>query len=498
MGVQSGISIGLDIGTSGARALVVEGDEVLAAASADYPLLTPAPGFAEQSPDGWWEAARRVLGEAWAAAGRPSLAGIGLSGQMHGTVLVDDRLDPLRDALLWCDGRAAGAASATEREHGRDWLVATAGNPPRAGFTAPQLRFLAERGDPALAAARWVLCAKDFVRARLTGAAAADHTDASGTGLYSPARGGWSDELATAYGVDRRLLPPLVESAEVAGEVTPEAARATGLPAGVPVAAGAADNAAAALGAGVVDPGHLLISVGTSGTLLAPLATAEPDPSGACHLFRHAPRGRWYALAVALDVGGALAWWQRVTGVPIDELAAEAADVAPGSAGLVALPFLSGSRMPVSRPAGGAALAGMSAAHGRGHVTRAVMEGAAYALADGLACLERIGVAAREAVVAGGAVRHRLWREVLSLALPRLRLRRAKHADSAAMGAALLGRAAAGVPLSRVLCGGPASHEDWAVDRPAGAAAAVAAGYARFEELSNDSLLTGPTNEEER
>jgi xylulokinase len=491
--VESGISIGLDIGTSGARALVVEGGEVLSTAAAAYPLRTPAPGYAEQSPDGWWDAARQVLGEAWGAAGRPALAGIGLSGQMHGTVLVDDRLAPVRDALLWCDGRAADTAAATERECGRDWLIATAGNPPQPGFTAPQLRFLAEHGDPALGRARWVLCAKDFVRARLTGVAAADHTDASGTGLYSPASGGWSDELAAVYGVDRRLLPPLVESAEAAGEVTSAAARATGLPAGVPVAAGAADNAAAALGAGVVDAGDLLISVGTSGTLLAPLAAPVPDPSGACHLFRHAPRGRWYALAVALDVGGALAWWQRVTGVPIDELTAEAAAVAPGSAGLVALPYLSGSRMPVSRPAAGAALTGMSMAHGRGHVTRAVMESAAFALADGLGCLERIGVAAREAVVAGGAARHRLWREILSLALPRLRLRQATHPDSAALGAALLGRAAAGAALEQALDGGRASADPWVADSlaTAGPVDAVAAGYDRFRTLSNDPLLTG-------
>jgi xylulokinase len=488
--VQSGISIGLDIGTSGARALVVEGGEVLSSAVATYPLQTPEPGHAEQSPEGWWDAARQVLAEAWAAAGRPALEGIGLSGQMHGTVLVDDRLAPVRDALLWCDGRAAEVAATIERERGRDWLIATAGNPPQPGFTAPQLRFLAERRDPALGSARWVLCAKDFVRARLTGAAAAEHTDASGTGLYSPASGGWSDELASAYGVDRRLLPPLVESVEVAGEVTPAAARATGLPPGVPVAAGAADNAAAALGAGVVDAGDLLISVGTSGTLLAPLDAPAPDPSGACHLFRHAPRGRWYALAVALDVGGALAWWQRVTDVPIDELAAEAARVAPGSAGLVALPYLSGSRMPVGRPAGVAALTGVSMAHGRGHVTRAVMESAAYALADGLGCLERIGVAAREAVVVGGAARHRLWREVLSLALPGLRLRLASHADSAAVGAALLGRAAAGAPLEQALGGASVDADSGPVGLPSGADA-VAAGYDRFRALSNDALLTG-------
>ncbi|HYI81280.1 MAG TPA: xylulokinase [Thermoleophilaceae bacterium] len=489
--MQSGISIGLDIGTSGARALVMEGGEVLSSAAASYPLRTPEPGHAEQSPDGWWDASRHVLAEAWVAAGRPALEGIGLSGQMHGTVLVDDRLDPVRDALLWCDSRAAEAASTTERERGRDWLIATAGNPPQPGFTAPQMRFLAGQGDPALGRARWVLCAKDFVRARLTGAAAAEHSDASGTGLYSPASGDWSDELVSAYGVDRRLLPPLVESVEAAGEVTPAAARACGLPAGVPVAAGAADNAAAALGAGVVDAGDLLISVGTSGTLLAPLDAPAPDPSGACHLFRHAPRGRWYALAVALDVGGALAWWQRVTDVPIDELAAEAAHIAPGSAGMIALPYLSGSRMPVRRRAGVAALTGVSMAHGRGHVTRAVIESAAYALADGLGCLERIGVAARDAVVAGGAARHRLWRDVLSLALPGLRLRRAPHAESAAVGAALLGSAAAGAPLEHALGVARASADPWAAELPPAAADAVAAGYERFRALSNDPLLAG-------
>jgi xylulokinase len=488
------IAIGLDIGTSGARALVVDGaGDVLATAAATYPLHTPAPGQAEQSPDDWWDAARQVLAEAWATAGRPDLAGIGLSGQMHGTVLVDERLAPLRNALLWCDGRAADAAATTEREHGRHWLIATAGNPPLPGFTAPQLRFLAERNDPALDRARWTLCAKDFVRARLTGVAAADHTDASGTGLYSPATGDWSDELAAAYGVSRRLLPPLLESSEAAGEVTPAAARATGLPVGTPVAGGAADNAAAALGAGVASLGELLLGVGTSGTLLAPLAAPTADPSGACHLFRHVLPGRWYALAVALDAGGALAWWQAVTGAPIEQLAAEAAAVAPGSAGVVALPYLSGRRMPRSQPAARAALTGLSLAHGRGHITRAVIESAAYALADGLGCLERLGVHPRDAVLTGGATRHRIWREVLALALPQLRFRSAAPADAAAVGAAMLGLTASGIPLEQVLARARASSEPEDPPPPATATAtaAVATGYERFRALSDDPLVSG-------
>lgn len=489
---SSTATIGLDVGTSGARALVVDrSGRVLACAGVAYPLDASAPGFAEQAPESWWEAAKRVLSEAWEAAGRPRVAGVGLSGQMHGTVLVDEQLAPLRPALLWCDGRAADVAAATEREHGRDWLIATAGNTPQPGFTAPQLRFLAERRDPALERARWTLCAKDFVRARLTGVAATDHTDASGTGLYSPATGDWSDELAAAYGVSRHLLPPLVESAAAAGEVTLAAARETGLPAGTPVAGGAADNAAAALGAGVTRPGELLISVGTSGTLLAPVDGPVADPSGACHLFRHAVAGRWYSMAVALDAGGALAWWQRVAGAPLDELVEEAAGVAPGSAGAVALPYLSGRRMPETGPPARAALTGLSLAHGRGHVTRAVMESAAYALADGLACLRRLGVDAGDAVLTGGATRHPLWREILALALPGVRFQRPARGDGAALGAALLGLAAAGRPLDEVLADVRTRHE---LERPATepvARAAVASGYERFRALSDDPLVSG-------
>lgn len=492
-------AIGLDIGTSGARALVVDvRGRVKGSAAAPYRLRAATPGAAEQEPADWWEAARETLGEAWREAGEPPLEGVGLCGQMHGTVLVDANLRPLRPALLWCDDRAAATATAVERRFGRERLIETSGNPALPGFTAPQLRMLAERGDPALERARWAFCAKDFVRAQLTEEAAGEHSDASGTGLYSVREGGWDERLAAAYGVRRELLPPLLESGEAAGSIGAGAADATGLAAGTPVAAGAADNAAAALGAGVVAPGELMVSIGSSGTLLAPLREPVADPSGACHLFRHALPETWYALAVVLDAGAALTWWQRLTGVPLEQLAAEAAAAEAGSGGVVALPHLSGRRMPKPVPAGSAALTGLSLAHGRGEVTRALVEGVGYALADGLACLGRIGIEPERAVLAGGGTAHLLWRQALALALPSLAFERARVADCAALGAALLGFAAAGRPLEEVLAEVVASREEVPVETDPAARRTVAAGYARYAALSGDPLLYGRHREEQK
>ncbi len=486
--------VGIDVGTSGTRALVCdERGTLLGSGSAGYPLASPHAGWAEQNPRDWWAATGAAVRRALEQAGSPPVAGVGLTGQMHGTVLIDERLQPLRPALLWCDARAAGAAEAIVEQAGFQRTIALAGNPPHSGFTAPQLRWLAEHDPDTLARARWAVCAKDYVRAQLTGAVAADHSDASGTGLYGVAEEGWSGELAALAGVDVRLLPPILESGACAGTVTDAAARVTGLPAGVPVAAGAADNAASAFGSGVTRPGRLIVSVGTSGTLLAPVAAPAADPTGACHLFRHAEPGSWYLMAVALNAGGALGWWQQASGTPLDELAQAAAAVAPGSDGVVALPYLSGRRMPRNQPHARATVTGLTLAHGAGHVARALIEGAAYALADGLACLRAAGVAAREAIVTGGATRHRIWQEALTLALPELTLLRAPVDEGAARGAALLGLQAAGLAIDPTAFP-PAEQpllDDTGALTPA-AYSAVADGLARFRALSDDALLTAP------
>lgn len=446
---RASVALGLDVGTSGARALLLsERGVLLGEGTAEYPLRAKRPGWAEQSPADWWNGSIAAAREALEAAGVESVDAIGLCGQMHGTVLLDRGLEPVRDALLWCDSRAADDATAVIEAGGRVEVIRKGGNLPMPGFTAPQLRWLDRAG--ALGSARWVVCAKDYLRARLTGEVATDPSDASGTGLLG-LDGGWNEELAELYSVDARLLPPVLESASLAGHLTAAAAAEIGLPSGIPVATGAADNAAAALGTAVIAPGRLLLSVGTSGTLVVPVEEPRPDESGRCHLFRHALEGTWYSMAVVLSAGGALSWWQAVAGSPLEELAEAAAEVAPGSGGVIALPFLNGRRMPVPDPGARAVLAGMSLAHGTPHLTRAVIEGAAYAMAEGLECIRELGLSERDAVLTGGAARHRLWVEALSLAMPELRLSAALPQGGAALGAALLGFAAAGLDLDRVL-----------------------------------------------
>ncbi len=486
------LAVGIDVGTGGVRALVCDVlGTVHGRGAAPHPLAAPRPGWAEQDPAQWWAATAAAVAQALRDAGDPVVAGVGVAGQMHGTVLLDEALEAVRPALLWCDARAAEAAASTTVEVGRARLIALGGNPPLPGFTGPQLRWLREHDGHALARTRWVVQAKDAVRAQLTGAVATDHSDASATGLYDVAAGGWCEELAAAYGADTRLLAPLLESGACAGHVTPAAARRTGLPAGVPVAAGAADNAASAFGCGVTRPGELIVSVGTSGTLLAPVAKPAPDATGRCHLFRHAEAGRWYLMAVVLSAGGALRWWQEVSGNALEELAHAAERVPPGCEGVVALPYLSGRRMPRDEPHARATISGLSLAHGAGHVARALIEGATFALADGLACLRDAGVEAREALVTGGATRHRVWQEALTLALPELTLRPAPSDEGAARGAALLGLQAAGVALEPTASARPERLllDDGA--RPDAAAhAAVAEALARFRLLSDDPLLT--------
>jgi len=487
-GGRPGAALGLDIGTSGARALVVTDEGcVLGEGSADYLLFAETPGHAEQEPQDWWRAAVSSVRAALASAGLEEVDGIGVTGQMHGTVLVDERLDPLRRALLWCDSRAAGDAAEVTRDFGRAQIIRAAGNLPMPGFTAPQLRWLTRATQ--LGSARWVMCAKDYVRAKLTGEVATDPSDASGTGLLA-LDGGWSDELAHAYGIDPQLLPPVIEAAEVAGHLTRTAATEIGLPQGTPVATGAADNAAAALGTGVIAPGKLLLSVGTSGTIVVPVPDPRPDETGRCHLFRHAVPETWYAMAVVLSAGGALTWWQSVTGQPLDELGSAARAVAPGSDGVVMLPFLSGRRMPVIDPEARAVFSGMSLSHGVGHLTRAVIEGAAFAMAEGLECIRDLGIDEEDAVVTGAAARHRVWLEVLALALPDLRLSTASPGGGAALGAALLAFAAAGAPLDSLV---RQTVVHAAVDSPQFTDAeytAVASGYDRYRSLASTTSGT--------
>jgi xylulokinase len=435
--------IGLDVGTSSTKGIALDATgAVLAEAERSYGLSTPRPGWAEQDPEDWWQAAEAVLDE----LGAEDADGIGLSGQMHGLVVLgaDDR--PLRPAILWNDGRSQPQCDAIEAELGVERLVALSGNRALAGFTAPKLRWLAEHEPDVFARIAHVMLPKDYVRFRLTGERATDVADASGTLLLDVARRAWSDELCAAFGVKAAWLPRLHESPEVSGVTA----------AGVPVAAGAGDQAAGALGAGVVDArGPASIVLGTSGVVFAARDAYAPDPLGRLHAFCHAVPGAWHVMGVELSAAGALRWLRDATGMAsFDGLTAEAARWAPGVEGLRFAPYLSGERTPHADADVRAAFVGLSLRHDRGALVRAVLEGVAHGLADGW---DFVRAGARDADgggaagplpsvgrLSGGGARSALWTEILAAMLD-LPLERTASSAGAAFGAALLGGVAGGV-----------------------------------------------------
>ena len=424
--------VGLDVGTTGVKALALspEGD-VLARVEESYELSTPHPGWAEQDPEDWWRAAERALA---ALGGEP--AAIGLSGQMHGLVVLDDRDRVLRPAILWNDQRTEAECVEIEERVGLARLIQLTGNRALTGFTAPKLLWLRRHEPTTYAQVAHVLLPKDYVRLRLTGEHAIDVADASGTLLFDVARRRWSQEMLEALELDAAWLPRALESPEVSGETV----------AGIPVAAGAGDQAAAALGVGVDRPGPVSVVLGTSGVVFAALPAFAADPQARVHAFCHAVPGGWHAMGVMLSAGGSLRWLRDVLGPRggYDELTAAAEEWPAGTEGLTFLPYLSGERTPHADPHARAAYAGLTLRHHRGALVRAVLEGVAYGLRDSLELLRELGVDPRDGRVSGGGARSDLWLRILASVL-RLPIRRTAADEGSAFGAALLGGVAAGV-----------------------------------------------------
>jgi xylulokinase len=475
--------LGLDIGTSSAKGVVIdETGAVLAEAERTYPLSTPRPGWAEQDPEDWWIAAEAVLAELRAEA----VDGIGLTGQMHGLVVLGDAGRPLRPAILWNDGRSQPQCDAIEAEMGVERLVALGGNRALAGFTAPKLRWLAENEPDVLARVRRVLLPKDYVRFRLTGEHATDVADASGTLLLDVGARAWSHELTTAFGVDPAWLPRVLESPEVSGTT----------PAGVPVAAGAGDQAAGALGAGVVDArGPASIVLGTSGVVFAARDRFTPDPQGRLHAFCHAMPGAWHVMGVELSAAGALRWLRDATdpGTSFETLVGEAARWEPGVEGLRFAPYLSGERTPHADADVRAAFLGLGLRHDRGALVRAVLEGVAHGLADGWDLVRAGGAAPAVGRLSGGGAQSALWTEILAAVLD-LPLERTASTAGAAFGAALLGGVAGGVfpdvPSAVAACVRPTARVDpdaRLVSAYAEERAAFAALYPALRQLADRS-----------
>nr|WP_246852381.1 xylulokinase [Patulibacter sp. SYSU D01012] len=425
--------LGLDVGTSSVKGVVVDAaGRVLAEAEHGYPLSTPHPGWAEQDPEDWWLAASAVLAQLRA----DEVDGIGLTGQMHGLVVLDAERRPLRPAILWNDGRSQPQCDALVAELGLERLVALSGNRPLAGFTAPKLRWLAEHEPDVHARIAHVLLPKDYVRLRLCGALATDVSDASGTLLLDVGERAWSPALAAALRVDPAWLPPVLESAAVSGHTA----------AGVPVAAGAGDQAAGAVGMGVVgDDGPASVVLGTSGVVFAGRRAFAPDPQGRLHAFCHAVPGAWHVMGVMLSAAGSLRWLRDAcgAGVGFDALVDEAAAWAPGAEGLRFAPYLAGERTPYPDADVRAAFVGLGLRHDRGALVRSVLEGVAFGLRDSLDLIAEVGPRPPVGRVSGGGAESDLWLRILAAVLD-LPLERTAVSAGAAFGAALLGGVAAG------------------------------------------------------
>src|SRR5215212_6629246 len=433
--------IGVDVGTSGTRALAVTTDgELVAEATRAHELLTPRPGWSEQDPAQWWKATKEVLAE----VARDDVVGLGLTGQMHGSVFLDAAGEVIRPALLWNDQRTAAECDEITERVGAERLLEIAGNPALTGFQAPKILWLAHAEPDAHARVASVLLPKDYVRLQLTGERATDASDASGTLLLDVRARDWSDALLDALELPREWLPDVYEGPEVTGILRDELAAELGLPRGVPVAAGGGDNAAAAVGVGVVREGAVSTSIGTSGVLFAHRDEFAPDPSGRVHAFCHAVPGAFHLMAVALSSGGSLSWWRQQVGGDFDTLVGEAQAVPAGAEGLIFLPYLTGERTPHLDPHARGAFVGLTLAHGRGHLTRAVMEGVVFSLRDGLEIMRDLGTPDDDLRAVGGGARSPLWMQLQADVYGRP-IRRTVIDEGPAYGAALLGGVAAGV-----------------------------------------------------
>ena len=413
------------MGTTGVKAVALSAaGELLGRAEHGYPLSTPRPGWSEQDPEDWWRAAQAALA---GLAVEP--AAIGLSGQMHGLVALDGDDRVLRPAILWNDQRTGAECREIEERVGPERLLDLTGNPALTGFTAPKLLWLRRHEPETYARIRRVLLPKDYVRLRLTGEHAIDVADASGTLLFDVGARRWSDAMLEALDLPRDWLPRALESQEVSGST----------PQGTPVAAGAGDQAASAVGVGVHEPGATAVTIGTSGVVFAPLPEFAPERRGRLHVFCHAVPERWHAMGVMLSAAGSLRWFRDALapGESFERLTAEAADVPPGAEGVLFLPYLTGERTPHADPDARAAFVGLAASHGRGVLVRAVLEGVAYGLRDSFELLAQLAERPSSARVSGGGARSPLWLRIIASVLG-IPLERPAVEEGAAFGAALL------------------------------------------------------------
>lgn len=452
--------LGIDVGTSGTKTLLCDPDgRIVASVSVDYPLHALRPGWAEQAAEDWWNATvqgiRHVLGAAGIDAG--AIAGIGVTGQMHSSVLLDKAGEVIRPPILWCDGRTTAECRQIEDDiGGRTKLIELTGNPALEGFTAPKIIWLRNHEQNSYDRIHTIMLPKDYIRYRLTGVIATDVSDAAGTLLFDVQNRSWSLSVVERLGLDPKWLPPVFESTEVVGDVHETAAAQTGLRPRTPVIAGGADNTCGAIGAGVVKPGLALVSIGSSGVVFVASEQPRLHPRGIVHAFSHSVPGLSYSMGVTLSAGLSLRWMRDelghmergaadlLHGDAYDLLARQAEQAPAGAAGLYFLPYLSGERTPHVDANARGVWFGLSTTHKRAHLIRSVFEGITYSLRDSLDAIRETGMAVDAARIIGGGAKSPFWRTLLANIL-NIEVARVNVDEGPGFGAALLAGVGSGV-----------------------------------------------------
>lgn len=441
--------LGIDTSTTSSKALIIdEHGEVIAVASSPHTLQTPKPLWSEQNPLEWWDAVsasiRSVLEKA--GIGGERIAAVGLTGQMHGLVLLDETGNVLRPAILWNDQRTQSQCDEIHQKIGKEKFIKITGNVALTGFTAPKILWVKENEPEVYAKAKHVLLPKDYIRYKLTGEYAMDKADGAGTVLFDLKSRDWSNEVLLALEIPRGWMPKTFEGTEFTGHVTAEAAALTGLKAGTPIAAGGGDQAAGAVGVGAVEPGIVGLTVGTSGVVFATTPSALIEPEGRLHAFCHAVPGMWHFMGVMLSAAGSLQWYRDALApqMSFDDLLKEAESAPAGSEGLQFLPYLSGERTPHPDPLARGAFIGLTLRHSRAHMTRAVLEGVAFGLKDSFTLIQNAGLGKITQVRgSGGGTKGALWRQILASVLE-AELVTVNTTEGGAYGAALLAGVGAG------------------------------------------------------
>jgi xylulokinase len=408
--------LGIDVGTGGSRAVLIdENGNVIASATAEHAAFaSPEIGWAEQNPDDWWRACVAAIREVLAKSNAAEIGGIGFSGQMHGSVLLDESDNILRPALLWCDQRTEKQCAEITEKIGAEHLIELVSNPAITGFTLPKLLWVRENEPEIWAKVKTILLPKDYIRLKLSGDKASDVADSSGTLLFDVRNRKWSGEMLSAFEIDENLLPKVYESIEITGVVSETAARETGLKVGTKIVAGAGDNAAGAIGMGIVKAGMLSATIGTSGVVFAVTSAPKIDLKGRIHTLCHAIPARWHNTGVTLAAGLSLKWFRENfgDGAGYNELVNEAAKISSGSDGALWLPYLMGERTPHLDAHARAAFVGLTASHTKAHLTRAVLEGIAFSLRDSIEIFKELGAPIERVRLGGGGAKSPLWRQI--------------------------------------------------------------------------------------